>query len=344
VVLNFSANDYLGLSCAPEVQAAASEAALAYGSGPRGSALVCGYTVAHRRLERDLARLKGCEEALLFPTGFAANLAVLGALITSPSCAIFSDALNHASIVDGARLAAKSTGAVLHVYRHGDLSHLEALLSASAAPRKLIISDSLFSMDGDLADCAGLATLRDRYSALLCLDEAHATLLFGGSGGGVAQSQGVAEKVDVSVGTLSKACGSHGGFVGCSAQLKQLLLSKGRAGIYSTALPAPAVAAARAAIQLATPERRSCLWSVVSAFSSATRTVAHSPIVPLVVGSEERALEAARCLLSAGFLVPAIRPPTVPPGTARLRLAFSAAHEHSDVLALVNELRKLDLL
>ena len=212
----FASNDYLGLSSHKDVRAAAAWAALEHGCGPRSSALVCGYTDAHAALEAGLAQLKGTEDALLFPTGFAANLAVMGALASSPSCAIFSDELNHASIVDGARLACKGAGAALHVYRHNDLDHLESLLEQSAAERKLIVSDSLFSMDGDVADVVGLATLRGRYGAMLCLDEAHATLVYGDEhGGGVAEAQGVdPSSVDLHVGTLSKAFGSHGGFVG----------------------------------------------------------------------------------------------------------------------------------
>lgn len=343
-VVVFAANDYLGLSSHPEVRAAASAAALAYGSGPRGSALLCGYTGAHRALEEELAALKGCDEALLFPTGFAANLSVMGTFLTSSDCALFSDELNHASIVDGARLAVKSTGASLHIYRHNDLQHLESLLSASRAPRKLIVSDSIFSMDGDCADVVGLAGLRKRYGALLCLDEAHATLVYGARGGGLAEASGLCDAVDLHVGTLSKAFGSHGGFVGCSAQMKSLLLSKGRAGIYSTALPLPAVAAASAALRAATAERRNRLWTNVAAFASASALPATSPIVPLIVGSAERALDAARELLGRGYLVPAVRPPTVPAGSARLRLAFSAAHEEGEVRALVSAMRDLGLV
>ena len=356
-LLVFAANDYLGLSAHAGVRAAAAAAAAEHGSGPRSSALVCGHTDAHEDLEAALARLKACEEALLFPTGFAANMAVLGTLADGPECAIFSDALNHASIVDGARLAARGAGASLHIYRHNDLGHLESLLAASAAPRKLIISDSLFSMDGDLADVRGLAALRDRYATWLCLDEAHATLVYGEHGGGVAEAQGVAEAVDVHVGTLSKAFGSHGGFVGCSAQLKSLLISRGRAGIYSTALPLPAVAAARAALDLATPTLRSQLWANVGAFASAAdastsaaatdalvRASPMSPIIPLVVGSEEAALGAAEQLQQQGFLVPAIRPPTVPAGTARLRVALSAAHTLDDVSALTRALARAGVL
>ena len=333
-----ASNDYLGLSAHPRVRAAAAAAASAHGSGPRSSAHVCGHTEAHRRLELALAALKATEAAVLFPTGFAANLAVLSAL-ASPSTAIFSDALNHASIVDGARLAARS-GATVHVYRHADLDHLESLLRTSASARKLIVSDSLFSMDGDVADCAGLATLRDRYGALLVLDEAHATLVYGERGGGVAEAHGVEHKVDVHVGTLSKAFGAFGGFVGCTRQMRGLLLSRGRAGIYSTALPAPAVAAAAAAIDEATPELRAALWDTVRAFGAAARLGPGlpSPIVPIVVGSETAALDAAGRMLRAGYLVPAIRPPTVPRGSARLRVALSAALEPCDVEGLARAL------
>lgn len=337
----FAANDYLGLSAHTDVRAAAAAAAAAFGCGPRASALVSGYTHAHRELERELAALKKSEEALVLPTGYAANLAVLGALADSPSCAIFSDELNHASIVDGARLAARGAGASLHVYRHCDLAHLETLLAASTAPRKLIVSDSLFSMDGDYADVAGLALLRARYGALLCLDDAHATLVCGQRGGGVAEMQNVrAEHVDVTVGTLSKAFGAHGGFVACSRALKQLLVSAGRPAIFSTALPAPAVAAASAALRAATPELRAALWANVRLFAALTGLVAHSPIIPIVVGDEAAALELSAKLLADGFYVPAIRPPTVPRGSSRLRVTLSAAHSAADVRALAAALRR----
>jgi 8-amino-7-oxononanoate synthase len=370
----FSSNDYLGLSAHAGMRAAAAAAAASHGSGPRSSALVCGHTDAHAELESGLAELKGCESALLFPTGFAANLAVVGTLADGPGAAVFSDELNHASIVDGARLAARA-GASVHIYRHNDLGHLEALLAASAAPRKLIVSDSLFSMDGDLADVAGLALLRDRYGAMLALDEAHASLVYGPNGGGVAEAFDVAESVDVHVGTLSKAFGAHGGFVGCSDALRSLIVSRGRAGIYSTALPYPAVAAANAALTYATDELRATLWGHVHALSHAlgaappshAAAAPHasplappvapphaslfappslrcatvtSPIVPIVVGSEEAALAAAAALLQDGYLVPAIRPPTVPAGTARLRVALSAAHTAEDVSGLARALAR----
>lgn len=338
----FSTNDYLGLSAHPNVRHAAATAAASFGCGPRASALVSGYTHAHRALEEALAALKGVDEALLFPTGYAANMAVLGALAESDECAIFSDALNHASIVDGARLAARGAGAALHVYRHADLAHLDQLLRASSAPRKLIVSDSLFSMDGDFADVAGLVHLRDRYGALLVLDEAHATLVCGEHGGGEAERAGVSGHVDVHVGTLSKAFGAHGGFVASSRALKHLILSRGRPGIFSTALPAPAVAAASAALHEATPALRARLWANVRALAEATGVHAQSPIVPIVLGDEERALHASVELLRAGYHVPAIRPPTVAPGTSRLRIALSAAHTDDDIAGLAAALRGLD--
>ncbi|KAJ1625403.1 pyridoxal phosphate-dependent transferase, partial [Pavlovales sp. CCMP2436] len=332
----FAANDYLGLSAHPAVRAAAAAAAAEFGCGPRSSALVSGYTHAHRELESALAALKGKEEALLLPTGYAANLAVLGALCESVDVAIFSDALNHASIVDGCRLATRGTGAQLHVYRHCDLGHLDELLRASGAARKLIVSDSLFSMDGDYADVPGLARLRARHGALLVLDDAHASLVCGERGGGVAQMQGVgSEHVDVTVGTLSKAFGAHGGFVACSREVKQLLVSRGRAVIYSTALPAPAVAAASAALRTDTVGLRAKLWRNVALFAAETglpKLV--SPIVAIIVGDEDKALRLSAQLIELGFFVPAIRPPTVPAGTSRLRLTLSAAHSEEDVRAL----------
>ncbi|KAG8469467.1 hypothetical protein KFE25_005922 [Diacronema lutheri] len=337
----FAANDYLGLSAHADVRAAAAAAAAESGCGPRASPLVSGYTHAHRRLESDLAALKGTEEALVLPTGYAANLAVLGALADSPSAAIFSDALNHASIVDGARLAARGAGAALHVYKHNDMADLGAQLAASTAARKLIVSDSLFSMDGDYADVRALVALRASHGALLVLDDAHATLVCGEGGGGVAQMQGVRpEEVDVTVGTLSKAFGAHGGFVACSAQLKRLLVSTGRPVIFSTALPAPAVAAASAALRAATPALRAKLWANVRLFAAETGLPAASPIVPVVVGDEADALALSAALLADGFFVPAIRPPTVPRGSSRLRVTLSAAHDEADVRALAAALRR----
>ena len=268
----FSSNDYLGLSAHPAVRAAAASAAARHGSGPRSSALVCGYTRDHRELETRLASLKRAEEALLFPTGFAANLGVIPALADGPDVHVFSDALNHASIVDGCRLA-KAKGARVSVYRHADAAHLETLVRSSDARRKLVVTDTLFSMDGDAAPLGALARVRARYPEVcLMVDEAHATLVMGATGGGAVEAAGIEDDVDVHVGTLSKAFGSHGGFVACARRVKSLLASAARAHAFSTALPAPAVAAASAALLTCQNEGhtlRKRLWSHVRALDVA---------------------------------------------------------------------------
>jgi 8-amino-7-oxononanoate synthase len=337
----FSGNDYLGLSAHPEVRRAASEAALAHGMGPRGSALICGYTGAHAALEGELARLKGTEAAVLTPTGFAANLSVLQAL-AGEDVAIFSDALNHASIVDGCRLA-RGSGALVQVYRHGDVAHLDALLGACSLPRRIIVTDAVFSMDGDLAPLPGLVAVKRRHDALLVVDDAHGTLVYGPSGGGVAEHFGVSDGVDVHVGTLSKAFGAQGGFVAASRGWCDWLVNRGRAQIYSTALPLPVVAAARAALRISTaePEHRQRLWAHVARVGEALDLPCEGPIIAWVVGSPERALSASRALLEAGLHATAIRPPTVPEGTSRLRLTLSAAHAASDIDALTAAVSQL---
>eukprot|EP00899_Mesostigma_viride_P019539 jgi/Mesvir1/27587/Mv07332-RA.1 len=348
----FSGNDYMGLSSHEAVREAAANAGAQLGLGPRASALVCGYTTLHQQLEQALAKLKGTEDCLLFPTGFAANLAVVTALCApgrawreGGAVAIFSDELNHASIIDGTALARFRYGAELHVYRHNDLRHLEALLRESQAARKVVITDSLFSMDGDVADLAGLATLRRKYKFLLVLDEAHATCVYGKHGEGLAHAAGVHDQVDLSVGTLSKAVGCLGGFVACSSAWKAWLLNRGRSYIYSTALPLPVVAAALASVNVSSSSRgddlRARLWGNIHRLCGPLGIQAQSPIIPIVLGSEEQALSASRHLLECGFHVPAIRPPTVAPGTSRLRVTVSAAHSPDDIDQLVETLRPL---
>ena len=361
-LVGFAGNDYLGLAGHPDVRRAAAAAAARFGMGSRGSPLVCGHSTLHERLERELAALKGAEAAALFPSGFAANTGVLAALAGRPDAAVFSDALNHASIVDGCRLAARG-GADVRVFRHLDLADLERRLEGCDRPLKLVVTDSVFSMDGDLADLRGLAQLRARHGFLLMVDDAHGTLVLGGgAGGGAAQAAGVESDVDLAVGTLSKAFGAQGGFVACSALLKRLLVSRARPYIFSTALPLPSVAAALAALGVARregPARRARLARNVRVLREALGTLApegalgnagagagggalewrDSPIVPVVVGSEETALSAAAGLRARGFHVPAIRPPTVAPGTCRLRVTLSAAHSEGEVRALAEALR-----
>lgn len=339
----FSSNDYLGLSAHPRVKAAIAAAAERYGTGPRGSALVCGYTDFHLELEDELSALKGAERTLLTPTGYAANMGTIAAL-GGRDCEIFSDALNHASIIDGIALARRK-GAALSVYRHGDVEHLASLMQASDAPRKLIVTDGLFSMDGDLAPLPQLVELRDVYDALLVVDEAHATLVFGGRGAGVAEHFGVSDRVDISIGTLSKAVAAQGGFVSGSAKLVELVLNESRSFVFSTAIPVPIVAGALAAIDVAADEgeHRERLFGHVRKLSGALQTELLSPIVPIVVGDADETMRASQALLDRGFHIPGIRPPTVPSGTSRLRIALSAAHGDDEVERLVDALRDLDL-
>jgi 8-amino-7-oxononanoate synthase len=334
----FSGNDYLGLSGHPDVRRAVSAAAEQWGMGPRGSALVCGFTDLHAELEARLAEHEGSESALLFPTGYAANV---GALVSlgSPDTAFFSDELNHASIIDGCRLA---KGAVT-VFRHRDVAHLEELLTGSKASRKVIVTDAVFSMDGVLAPLPELAAVKSRHNALLVVDEAHATLVYGPNGGGVAEHFGIADAVDLRVGTLSKAFGGMGGFVASNRRMREWILNTARSYIYSTALPLPIVARALAALEAATqtPALRDALWRNVALLGELLNRELHSPIVPVWLGDEKRALEAARRLLTKDLHVIPIRPPTVPPNTSRLRISLSAAHNSKQIHLLAEELKNI---
>ncbi len=329
----FSSNDYLGLSGSRAVKDALIDAAKRVGMGPRGAALICGYTEEHAALEEDLARLKGTESALLFPTGFQSNLGLLAAL-GGPDTAFYSDALNHASIIDGCRLAKGS----VHVYGHRDMNSLESLLKGATASTRVVVSDALFSMDGTLAPLPELVSLCERYGALLVLDEAHSTLVFGDHGGGVAEHFGLADRVDFHVGTLSKAVGAQGGFVAMSAERRQWLLNTARSYVFTTALPVPMVAGARAAIGAATSELRGQLWKNIERFSAELGVPMSSPILSVVLGTEEAAMETSAALFTRGFHVGAIRPPTVPKGTSRLRIALSAAHAPEAIVGLASAL------
>uniref|UniRef100_A0A0C9RNB3 TSA: Wollemia nobilis Ref_Wollemi_Transcript_9000_2152 transcribed RNA sequence n=1 Tax=Wollemia nobilis TaxID=56998 RepID=A0A0C9RNB3_9CONI len=348
-LLLFSGNDYLGLSAHPTVRSAAAKAAQEHGMGPKGSALVCGYTYHHRLLESTLADLKKKEDSLLCPTGFAANMAVMTALGSISSLlslngrpkneekiAIFSDALNHASIIDGIRLAERQREAESFVYRHCDMTHLDQLLSCCKLEKKVVVTDSLFSMDGDFAPLVELVELRKKHGFLLVIDDAHGTLVCGKDGGGVAEEFNVERYIDICIGTLSKAVGCQGGFIASSKKWKQLIQSRGRSFIFSTSLSVPAVAAAHAALLVAREEkwRQKAVWKRVEEFSSATGLHFSSPIIPLVIGDEEKALQASKQLLEAGFHVSAIRPPTVPANSCRLRITLSAAHTAADVKGL----------
>jgi 8-amino-7-oxononanoate synthase len=333
----FSSNDYLGLSQHPAVRDAAREAAAAVGMGPRAATLICGYTDQHELLESELAALKDTEAALLFPTGYAANLGVLSAL-GSPDTVFFSDELNHASIIDGCRLARSK----VIVYRHRDVDHLADLLDANPARRRVVVTDSVFSMEGDLAPLVEIVALRERHEFALVVDEAHATGVFGPRGGGLVQLLGVGYGVDFQVATLSKALGTHGGVVCCSSRLRDWLLNTARPYIFTTALPMPVVAAAVAAIQTAaTGELRERLWERVGELAAALGRELGAPIAPIIVGEEKAAVTRSQKLLEQGFHVTAIRPPTVPAKGSRLRVTVSAAHTAENVAELGIALRGL---
>ena len=252
--------------------------------------------------------------------------------------AVFSDELNHASIIDGCRLAR----AAVHVYRHADVEHLDELLSSSKAPRRIVVTETVFSMDGDVAPLVELAEVCDRHGAIFVVDESHATLVFGKRGSGIAEDKGVAERVDLHIGTLSKAIGSQGGFVATSERMREYLLNVARAYVFTTSPTLPVVAAARAALRVAReePELRARLWERVGELAVGLGRALASPIAPIGAGAEERAVAASRSLLERGFHVTAIRPPTVPVGESRLRITVSAAHSRRDVSELVSALRE----
>jgi 8-amino-7-oxononanoate synthase len=331
-----SGNDYLGLAAHPEVRAAAALAAQESGAGATGSRHLSGCHAAIAALEEELAAFEGAATATLAPSGYAANLAVLQAL-GGPDAVVFSDERNHASIVDGCRL---SRGRV-EVFGHRDLDDLAARLRG-AAGRPVIVSDTVFSMDGTVADVGGLVELARRHSAWLVLDEAHATGVLGAGGRGALALAGVdaRDAQVVRVVTLSKALGAGGGAVCGDAAVRGLLLQRGRALIFSTALPHPTVAAARAALRLLRDDASLLqrLRSNASVLREALALLdppgdAEMPIVPVVAGEPGRAVALERSMLDAGFLVQAVRPPTVPVGTSRVRMVASAAHTPDELRA-----------
>jgi 8-amino-7-oxononanoate synthase len=333
-LVNLCSNDYLGLAGDPRLRRAAAEAAEAEGAGAGAARLVAGDLAIHGRLERRLAAAKGTEAALLFNSGYHANAGVPPALVGRAD-AIFSDVLNHASILDGCQLSR----AALVRYRHLDVEELEGLLSRTRARRKLVVTDTVFGMDGDAAPLREIAELCDRHGAMLYVDEAHATGVLGPTGGGLAEALGVADRVDVHMGTLGKALGSFGAYVAGTRALVDWLVSRARTFVFTTALPPAACGAALAALDLvaAEPERRARLHVLSARMKAGLERLGFSmrgvvaPIFPVILGEEERALAASRALRERGFFVRAIRPPTVPRGTSRLRVSLTAGHDQAQV-------------
>ncbi len=331
-LINFSSTDYLGLSVDPQLRAALAAAVEELGAGAGASRLITGDSSAHRALEKTAARFEGTEAALVFNSGYVANVGVLSALL-SEGDAVFSDALNHASIVDGCRLSK----AQVSVYPHRDVAALERLLAEHPARRKLVVTDSVFSMDGDRAPLRELAQVSAAAGAALMVDEAHATGVLGPTGAGLCEELSV--KPDLRMATLSKALGCVGAYVACSAPVRELLFNRARSLVFSTALPPALCAAATLSLQRVQkdPALRERLWTNVRHFAAGLERLglpAHrdSAIFSIVLGAPEAAVAASRELRKAGLLVKPIRPPTVPPGTSRLRFALSAAHtvEHLD--------------
>ena len=326
-LVSFASNDYLGLSAHPRVVAAGAEAHQRWGAGTGSSRLIVGDRVVHHDLEHALAAWKGTGGALVFPTGYQANVAVMTVFGSDGACRVVSDELNHASIIDGARLAR----AEVQVYRHGDVDHA-AQLVRTAPGRVLVVSDTVFSMDGDVAPVAELSRLCARKGALLVLDDAHAVFDLPALD---------PDAACLRVGTLSKTLGSQGGFVAGPTQYVELLVNRARSFIFTTGLaPAAAAAAGEALDVLVSGEGRELIGRLRHHVD--TVSPGHpSPIVPVVLGSESAALAAAEELLASGLLVPAIRPPTVPPGTSRLRVSLSASHDDADVARLVDSLASI---
>ena len=331
-VVSYASNDYLGLSQHPAVVAAARAALDRWGAGSGSARLIVGSRPVHGELEHALAAWKEQDRAVLFPTGFAANLGVL-TTFGARDVLVCSDELNHASIIDGCRLSQ----ATVAVFRHADLDHLDWLLARCSGRRTLLVSDTVFSMDGDLADIDGLCALAARHESLLVLDEAHAVL-------GPTLTE-VPDDVDVvQVGTLSKTLGSLGGFVAEPAPLAELIVNRARSYIFTTASTPADAAAALAALEVLTSTEGADLVARLRAHVERVRPGHGSPIVPVMCGDDERALSAAAAMLDRGLLVPAIRPPTVPAGTARLRVALSAAHSGEQIERLIAALVELGFL
>ena len=345
-LVNFSSNDYLGLAGEPFLREAAKAAIDEFGVGSGASRLVCGTLSPHLRLEQKLAEFKRTEAALSFSSGYATALGTLSALAGKEDVIIL-DKLAHASLIDGSRLS----GAQIRVFPHNQLSklehHLQWAQDEHPKARVIIVTESVFSMDGDRAPLADLVELKERYRALLLLDEAHAVGVLGANGRGLAERLGLTGQVDIQMGTLSKALGVSGGYVCGSKALIDLLVNRARAFVYSTAPPPALAAAASASIDfLESPEgeaRRRRLWENIKVLAAGlppglTPDRLQSAIVPVMLGAESDALAASKTLFERGFFVPAIRYPTVAKGTARLRLTLSANHNPEQIQALTSAL------
>jgi 8-amino-7-oxononanoate synthase len=349
-LINFSSNDYLGLARDPRLAAAAARGS-SLGVGATASRLVCGTFPVHERLEQALCALKGTAAALVMGSGFQTNAAVLAALLDPQAAGgaplVYTDRLAHASMYEGLRVAGVRT----QRFRHNDLGHLGELLEQCADPGRfrLILTESVFSMDGDRADLPGLAALARRHGAFLYVDEAHATGVLGPSGAGLCAEPAVKGQVDMVMGTFGKALGGYGAFVACDGLLRDWLVNRCRGFIFSTALPPPVAAAALKALELlpALDDRRAHLFRQADRVRAALRRLgidtlaSDTQIIPAIIGPDAETLAASRAMEHLGILAVGIRPPTVPPGTGRLRLTLSAAHSAADIDQLIHAFQAL---
>ena len=341
----FSSNNYLGLTFDPRVTEAAA-GALREGVGSTGSRLTTGGVFAASELERELARFKHAEAALLFNTGYMTNLGVLYGL-ARPCDTVFSDALNHASIIDGCRISRCRT----EIYRHNDMNELEQKLQACETDVKIIVTDGVFSMDGDIANLPELVRLKEKYNAILIVDDAHAVGVLGKDGAGTASHYHLETSIDLQVGTLSKSLASVGGYVAGSKILIEYLRNKSRPFIFSTFLSPADTAAAKAALGILRTEGRALLQKLqrntkqmCQLLRKAEIPISHSgvtPIIPILVGDAAKATKIDFALRERGILLSAIRPPTVAPGTSRLRLTVTAAHTEEQIVYTAMELQNV---
>ncbi len=340
--LLFCSNDYLGLASHPSLRESLCRAAEQYGVGAAASRLVSGNYRLHDELERRIATFVDSEDAVLFPSGYQANVGGLSALVERGDV-IFSDELVHASIVDGCRLSRAS----VNIFRHKDMQHLEALLDQDrSAGRRIIVTDAIFSMDGDLAPLTKIHRLADKFGALIYLDEAHSLGIMGPNGRGLAAAAGLSDRIAIRVGTLGKAFGVSGAFIACDRVAARVLRSRARSLMYTTAAPPPLAAAAITAVDLvcAADKARVKLKSNISSLRVRAKKLglelaeSHTAIQPVIIGRAEHAVEISNRLWDEGIFVQAIRPPTVPPGTSRLRITLSAAHEKGDIDLLLTTL------
>jgi len=336
-LVNFASNNYLGLANDPRLKASAIAAIEQYGTGTGSSRLVVGSNELHQQLEAKIAQWKGTDSALVFSSGYLANVGVIASLVTSQDI-IFSDKLNHSCLVNGAKLSS----AKVIAYKHCNLQDLDNLLNQyrSQYRRALILTDSVFSMDGDIAPIAEIKKLADHYSAMLLVDEAHGVGAFGRQGAGVISQQNVPQPI-IHMGTLSKALGSLGGYIAGERNLIDFLRNRCATWIYTTGLSPADTASALTAIDIlqTEPERQAKLWSNCQILQEILQIPIHSPIVPITVGDIQQTIAIAEQLQKRGFLVPAIRPPTVP--TPRLRISLMADHTEAQIKELGAELLNL---